>query len=1173
MAEPIGFLGTAVGVVSLGIQVYGSLKVYFDNFKSRDEIVGKSMVHLKCFGQSLDIIQASMPYLKDEHPLPSAVVTSCLESCQLELRILHDELLSHESTAPTDLKGKMKEVKKKFVFPFHQPRLDKLESTLERITGNLSIAIDGLGLNTMSVMNTKIADLGSVVHSTTSTLVNLDTKSNSLHDAQMRVETNLADISSTFGAKLGALQTAQDRNMARLAHLQTRIGPVPHSIENLSSQFASSVSGIDKQIHSSYFDTVMRLGIMQSFNERQAERRDRQLQAIENMLQALVSRATSNDKDTLGQNLTRMLISKPALLRDTCEATNHDVVLSGSRTVSQSYGGNQQVILNKKYSRGPRDNTLCGCRCRHLATRRSSKWPIISVFYETITETTHEPSCPSAQFEVAKKRHTICVTYTGLRRFISRAMSISLQMNQGAGGFSIGPMFRYFAMVDSETSPAFCIVKTLINALRGIGIKNSKSVNDSEDYEDYGKVLNHGISKLRRIYQRGHASPTDVNAEGETLIQASLCESPAILASALGLPGLSALFDLLVALIGMDIPCETPAECASGSVIDYCLEFPRGSSNRYIRISDEHRTYITGKLAHLFLVQAPSLASRELSDGFDVVIFGEYACESEDTAEALDLDGPIFQALLQRKEDNLRQILQDTPTTQIQTRNAYDIAPIHTAIGWPMGLRLLLQNMSGLDAEIEYRERSPLIIAMQYSGMSCRNGRANPVCDECDCAESVRILLEAGCRLNHDTVQEILGGVYSSMRAILVMLSHIKEWRRKLLSLQLHYIPGAIQHYNSPVLDSRAREAVSALEERGISPSKLFGLHPDDYRLGDRTLKSIYHMIKDTFYAEVAFDLGFHDIDADSNGQTPLMTQRPGLVPKNGHLLLDIEYCEWLIDHGATYTKHVPYETCHRMPASFNRSILPQRTIAHEFLTEQGIYVPMDLSIDWLCLLGRLPIGDGCVCGCSGFSQGCYPLTAYLNGLLRTNWATKSREDRVTWICDNVADLIIRDGECTLLAEIIIRALTFHFLDLRHTCCTTLDDWICIDEGFSPRSDLDILEHHGEDHCEIWDEDEDLLNKLEDLVAEFIFHFSQDALSLSAFIQGYWTMRMSQVKQDIDKRVLTPEEKGSIMSIGIVLENEDSRDPCLERTKDLVHLGTSYVETWTRRLDDIWYEN
>ncbi|KAI1079822.1 hypothetical protein F5B20DRAFT_153848 [Whalleya microplaca] len=1174
MAEPVGLLGTTLGVVSLGIQVYGGLKEYLDSFRSREEVVGKSLVHLECLRQSLDIIKASLPSLENAHLSPGVVVASCLESCEVELKILHDELQNHTSAAPTDLKGRMKEAKKKFGFPFHQPALDKLESTLERITRNLTIALDGLGLNTMSTVNSRIADLGSAAQSTTSTLTTLDRKANSLHDAQVRAEASLGGISSTFGAKLGALETAQVRHEAQLADIQTKITNVPQRIDILSSQVTEGLSGMDSQIYSSHMDTAMRLGAMQCFNERQAERRDYQLQVIENMLHSLVLQAHPTDKDVLGRNLTGMLISRPALLRDTCEAIDYDTMKTETKTVFQSHKRNRESILAKEYRRGSRSMMPCRCRYRRLGTRKSRSWPIFSLFHETITETKHEPGCPSAEFEVAKSQHTISITYTGLRRFTSRAMSISLQMNHGAGGFSIGPSFRCFAMVDGEVSPAFRIVKTLIRALRGIGMKNSISVDGSEEYEGFKTVVNHGISKLRKIYQRRLAMPTDINAQGETLIQASLCESPAVIASALGLPGLSALFDLLVALIGVEIPCETPAECASGSVIDHCLEFPRGGSfNRYVRISDEHRTYITENLAQLFLRQAPDLASRELNDGFDIVIFKEYACESQDTAEALGLDSPIFQALLQRKEDDLRHILRHISAEQIQTRNAYDIAPIHTAIGWPTGLRLLLENVPGLDTEIEYRERSPLIIAMQYSGMSCRNGRAVPVCSECDCAEPVRILLEAGCRLNHDTVQEILGGVYSSMRAIVVMLSHIKAWRRELASLQYHHIPETIKYCDSPVLDSKARKAVTNLEERGIYPTKLFRIHPDDYRLGDLSLNSIYHIINDTFYAELAFDLGFRDIDTDSNGETALTAQRPGLVPKNGQLLLDIEYCQWLVNHGASHTRHVPYQASHRVPASFNHDILPQRTVAHELLTEQGNYVPMDISVDWVCLLGKLPIGDGCVCGCSGFSQGCYPLTAYLNGLLKTNWVSKSQEDRILWICDNITDLIVCGDEYTLFAETIIRVLTFHFLDLRHTCCTTLDDWMCTDKEACSRSDLDILEHYGEDHYEVWDEDEDMLNKLECLVMEFMDHLPEEGLPLSTFIRGHWTTRMLQVKQDIDTKVLTSEEKDSIMSLGVVFEDGTSQDHCSETATDIVPLSTFYVETWTSMLDDIWNDD
>ncbi|KAI1640551.1 hypothetical protein F4809DRAFT_637357 [Biscogniauxia mediterranea] len=57
MADPVGVLGTAVGVVSLGIQVGGILKEYIENFRSRGEQISSAQTRVQEFEESLNVIR------------------------------------------------------------------------------------------------------------------------------------------------------------------------------------------------------------------------------------------------------------------------------------------------------------------------------------------------------------------------------------------------------------------------------------------------------------------------------------------------------------------------------------------------------------------------------------------------------------------------------------------------------------------------------------------------------------------------------------------------------------------------------------------------------------------------------------------------------------------------------------------------------------------------------------------------------------------------------------------------------------------------------------------------------------------------------------------------------------------------------------------------------------
>lgn len=146
MADPVGITGTALGVISLGLQVYGNLKTYIDNYKGRDEHVAKVLRHLENLRSSLDVIRTALPAIEDDFRTESTAVASCLQACEAGLRSLADSIRKYDTIPATDLKGRAKEVKKKMKFPFAVPELDKLAVDIDRVNSHLLVALQGLGL-------------------------------------------------------------------------------------------------------------------------------------------------------------------------------------------------------------------------------------------------------------------------------------------------------------------------------------------------------------------------------------------------------------------------------------------------------------------------------------------------------------------------------------------------------------------------------------------------------------------------------------------------------------------------------------------------------------------------------------------------------------------------------------------------------------------------------------------------------------------------------------------------------------------------------------------------------------------------------------------------------------------------------------------------------------------
>lgn len=146
MAEPVGIVGTAAGIVSLGIQTYGGIAAYLDSYKDREHDLKIATAQLANLRGSLAIIDQAKPRLATKSHLDTTSLACSIKSCEDELKKL-DELLRRlsSSSAPTSTSA-IKDQRKKLTFPFHRPSLTKLEESLERTNNVLQTVLQSLEL-------------------------------------------------------------------------------------------------------------------------------------------------------------------------------------------------------------------------------------------------------------------------------------------------------------------------------------------------------------------------------------------------------------------------------------------------------------------------------------------------------------------------------------------------------------------------------------------------------------------------------------------------------------------------------------------------------------------------------------------------------------------------------------------------------------------------------------------------------------------------------------------------------------------------------------------------------------------------------------------------------------------------------------------------------------------
>jgi hypothetical protein len=143
---------------------------------------------------------------------------------------------------------------------------------------------------------------------------------------------------------------------------------------------------------------------------------------------------------TPGKKVMTLAWANPTALREVCD-------IARDRTVS--WVNDDRSTLTREYSyRRPRRS--CGCRPRRLRSSHTSQWWLsFSVLQETIEDRIDEPSCPYFELSPAETSWSLALTYTGLQRYLSIAVSIGLPTRHGAGGCSVAPVLQHYRMMGS----------------------------------------------------------------------------------------------------------------------------------------------------------------------------------------------------------------------------------------------------------------------------------------------------------------------------------------------------------------------------------------------------------------------------------------------------------------------------------------------------------------------------------------------------------------------------------------------------------------------------------------------------------------------------------------------------------------------------------------------------
>ena len=139
--------GTAVGVISLGIQVCQGIISYYEAYKGQDEKAADILQDVSTLSKTLEAMQncLSKPSLRQLDTIAQA--EDSIAVCASAVKRLEQLLAECRQTAvPTDFKERMQLLTLKVAFPFRQSTIKDLRDTVKGLQANVCSALQALQL-------------------------------------------------------------------------------------------------------------------------------------------------------------------------------------------------------------------------------------------------------------------------------------------------------------------------------------------------------------------------------------------------------------------------------------------------------------------------------------------------------------------------------------------------------------------------------------------------------------------------------------------------------------------------------------------------------------------------------------------------------------------------------------------------------------------------------------------------------------------------------------------------------------------------------------------------------------------------------------------------------------------------------------------------------------------
>ena len=165
MADPLSVSASIAGLLSLGIQVTGSLVSFYNSYKNQDADIARTTGNLESLQSTFQYLHTTLQsrtFTPNERALIKDI-ESAIQKCNEIIYELEGECKKFDQAGRSGIKGAIKAVGGRAAYPFRKSTLVKLGEDIDEMRHNLSLALDVLQLGAHQKSHDDIVDIKSLV--------------------------------------------------------------------------------------------------------------------------------------------------------------------------------------------------------------------------------------------------------------------------------------------------------------------------------------------------------------------------------------------------------------------------------------------------------------------------------------------------------------------------------------------------------------------------------------------------------------------------------------------------------------------------------------------------------------------------------------------------------------------------------------------------------------------------------------------------------------------------------------------------------------------------------------------------------------------------------------------------------------------------------------------------